>query len=238
VIGDWWDLPSLSQWDKPGSKATIGRNILSDIEIGNEGFELLTTPMREEQGRLRRGKRKLWEPECHFFMGNHEFRLDRAVSADPKLDGLLNLGMLKTPGFQRHPYLTIKMIDGIRYCHYFANPYSGKPIGGTIHNRLNHIGGSFLQGHQQGFLYAPKQYPDHVAHGMVCGRFYNHLEDYRPEDVQKSEWNGIVILNGVHDGDYDPMPLRMDYLARTYGKSSKKPLRDLEVLKFGSLASS
>lgn len=124
---------------------------------------------------------------------------------------------LRTPGFKRHDFLKIVPIDGIAYCHYFPNPYSGKPIGGTIVNRLNAIGQSFVQGHQQGFLYASKQYPDHVKHGLVCGRFHSHHEGYRPEDVQIAEWNGIVVLNEVRDGTYDLMPLSFSYLQRKFG---------------------
>jgi hypothetical protein len=104
-------------------------------------------------------------------------------------------------------------------CHYFPNPFSGKPIGGTIVSRLNNIGSSFTQGHQQGFLYASKQYPDHVKHGLVCGRFYLESEHYRAQDVQRSEWNGIVVKNGVGDfgpGTYDLMPLSMKYLSERY----------------------
>jgi hypothetical protein len=217
VIGDFWDLPSLSMHDLPGSKEAEGRNVLSDIEVGNVAFELLVAPMRAEQARVLRNRKRPWNPECHFLFGNHEDRLSRAISRDPRWDGLLTLDSLKTPGFQRHPYLKIVEIDGIRYCHYFPNPYTGKAIGGTVINRLNHIGGSFVQGHQQGFLYASKQFPDHVKHGLVCGRFYQHHESYRAQDVQESEWNGIVVLNGVRSGDFDLMALRMDYLAEKFG---------------------
>ncbi len=216
VIGDFWDFPSLSMHDAPGSKEAEGRNVLSDIEIGNEGFELLTAPMRREQSRIRSNRKKEWRPECHFLLGNHEDRLTRAISRDPKFDGLLTLDSLKTPGFQRHPYLKIVNIDGIKYCHFFPSPFSGKPIGGTIHNRLGHIGSSFVQGHQQGFLYASKAYPDHTKHGIVCGRFYTHDESYRPQDVQRSEWSGCIILNRVCNGDFDIMPLRIDYLREKY----------------------
>lgn len=217
VIGDWWDLPSLSTHDAPGSKEAEGRNVLSDIEAGNKGFELLVGPMRREMARIASNRKRKWQPECHFTLGNHEDRLTRAISRDPKFDGLLTLDSLKTPGFQRHPYLKIVNLDGFRYCHYFPNPFTGRPIGGTIINRLNHIGGSFVQGHQQGFQYASKAYPDHVAHGLVCGRFYRHHETYRPHDVQMAEWNGIIILNRVHEGDADLMPLRYEYLAEKYG---------------------
>ena|SRR5688572_19161250 len=217
VMGDWWDMKSLSMYDAPGSKEAEGRNVKSDIDAGNEGFELLTQAMSREIARRERQHMTRWKPECHFLFGNHEHRITRAVYNDPKWDGMLGLSDLKTPGFERHEYQKIVTIDGIRYCHYFPNPNTGKPIGGTVVNRLNHIGGSFVQGHQQGFLYASKQYPDHVKHGLVCGRFYRNHESYRPDDVQKAEWSGVVVLNEVVNGQYDLMPLSMGYLCRKYG---------------------
>ena len=123
---------------------------------------------------------------------------------------------LRTPGFTLHKYLKIVNLDGLKYCHYFPNPFSGKPISGTIVNRLNAIGASFVQGHQQGFLYASKMYCDHVKHGLVCGRYYSHHESYRPDDVQTAEWNGCVVLNEVKDGNYDLMPLSYSYLERKF----------------------
>lgn len=218
VIGDWWDMPSCSSHDAAGSLETEGRRIIADIEAGNEAFERFVAPMNMEISRRVKNKRKVWRPKCHFLFGNHEHRLTRVVSSDAKWDGVLGLDALKTPGFQRHEFLNIVNIEGIRFCHYFPNPLSGRPIGGTIPNRLNHIGGSFVQGHQQGFQYGCKQYPDKVAHGLVCGRFYSHHESYRPADVQDKEWNGIVVLNETrNNGDYDLMPLSFNYLRRTYG---------------------
>ena len=215
-IGDFWDLPSLSTHDAPGSKEAEGRRVLTDIEAGNNAFEDLVTPLQMEQLRLHAGKRKVYQPECHFLFGNHEDRLTRAIFRDPKWEGVISLDSLKTPGFVRHPFLKILTIDGIKVCHYFPNPLSGRPIGGTIPNRLNHVRGSFIQGHQQGFLYGSKQYPDHVSHGLVCGRFYSHAESYRPPDVQMAEWNGIVVLNEVRDGNYDLMPLSFNYLRERF----------------------
>ena len=220
VIGDWWDMPSLSTHDAPGSKEAEGRRVKADLDIGNEGFRILSDAIAKEKERRIRNKDVRWKPECHFLFGNHEDRLSRAIFRDPKWEGVIGMHCFETPGFQRHDYLKIVEIDGIKYCHFFPNPFSGKPIGGTVINRLGHIGSSFVQGHQQGFMYASKQYPDHIKHGLVCGRFYNHNESYRPADVQASEWNGIVILNQVERGDYDLLPLRMDYLSRKYSKIS------------------
>lgn len=38
VIGDWWDLPSLSTHDAPGSKEAEGRRVKPDIDAGNDAF--------------------------------------------------------------------------------------------------------------------------------------------------------------------------------------------------------
>lgn len=216
VIGDWWDMGSLNSHAAAGSAELEGSRIVADIASGNEAFERLVAPMQSEQLRRIRRKLKRYEPELHFLFGNHEHRITRVTTLDPKWDGLLTLDALKTPGFERHQFLKIVEIDGIKYCHYFPNPHSGKPIGGTIINRLGHIGSSFVQGHQQGFMYATKQYPDHVKHGLVAGRYYSHHEGYRPTDVQSCEWNGIVVLNQVSNGDYDLMPLRYAYLQSKY----------------------
>lgn len=216
VIGDWWDNPSFSKHNAPGSLILEGARIVDDIKAGNDAFLRLVGPMQHKMERLVKNHEKYWTPECHFLMGNHEDRITRALNADPRMLDVISLNMLKTPGFTRHDFLKIVKLDGISYCHYFPNPLSGKPIGGAIPNRLNHIGSSFVQGHQQGFLYASKQYPDHVKHGIVCGRFYQHHESYRPTDVQNSEWNGILVLNQVKNGDFDLMPLRIDYLRRKY----------------------
>jgi hypothetical protein len=216
VIGDFADMSSLSCHEKPGSKHTVNQNVKADFDAANEAFERFASPIQAEIDRIAKNHRRRWTPERHFLFGNHENRISNALNAEPKFEGLFGLETFKTPGFERHDFLRIVELDGIKYCHYFPQPYSGKAIGGTIVSRLNNIGSSFVQGHQQGFLYASKQYPDHVKHGLVCGRFYFENEHYRPADVQNSEWNGIVVLNEVHDGTYDLMPLSMSYLRRKY----------------------
>lgn len=215
-LGDHWDFPSLSTHDAPGSREAEGRRVKPDIDAGNEAWLRLWGPIEKEMNRRIRRKIKRWQPECHFLFGNHEDRLTRAIFRDPKWEGLLTLDSLKTPGFTRHEYLKIISIDGIRYCHKFVSPHSGKGIGGTIGNRLAKIGGSFVAGHEQGLLYAIQQYPDHVSHGLIAGSFYLHNETYRPGDVQNSEWRGIIVLNEVNNGDYNVMPLGLNYLRETF----------------------
>lgn len=217
VAGDWWDMHSLSSYDRPGSKKMEGARYAADVEVGNEAFERLVAPMETEQARLIRNKEKSWHPRKVITLGNHENRITRALEAEPKYEGVLSLDHLKTPGFERHEFLEIVEIDGIAYSHYFANTHNGRPIGGTITNRLNKIGTSFVQGHEQGFSYGVQKYPGKLTrHGLVAGSFYLHNEGYRGAQG-RDEWRGIVVLNEVNSGSYDIMPLSMDYLEKEFG---------------------
>lgn len=216
VIGDWWDLPSLSSYEKPGGLKLEGARIKADIECGVEAFGRLVAPMNKEIERRKRLHKKMWLPECHFLLGNHEDRADRVAKNDAKFEGVVSSDHLLTPGFTRHEFLAIVELDGLAYSHYFANQGSGKPIGGSIENRLNKIGRSFVCGHEQGLLYGLKQYPGNVTrHGLVCGSYYLHAEDYRGAQCN-GEWRGLVVLNEVRNGTFDIMPLSMDYLRRKF----------------------
>ena len=45
-LGDFWDMPSLSVYDK-GKKDFEGRRYKADVDAGNEAMELLMTPIRK-----------------------------------------------------------------------------------------------------------------------------------------------------------------------------------------------
>jgi hypothetical protein len=215
-IGDHWDMPSLSSYDKPGGLALEGTRIKDDIEAGNEAFARLVKPMEVEIQRRIKNKGKRWHPERIYCFGNHEQRLDRISANDAKFAGVLTKDVMLTPGFTRHEFLEIVEVDGVSYSHYFANQHSGRPIGGSIDNRLNKIGRTFVQGHEQGLCYGIRQFPGQMTrHGLVAGSFYLHDEDYRGVQCN-GEWRGIVVLNEVHNGSFDVMPLSMDYLRRKY----------------------
>jgi hypothetical protein len=215
-IGDHWDMRSLSSYDKPGGLALEGTRIKDDLDAGNEAFSRMVAPMEAEIQRLAGGHRKRWAPERHFCFGNHEQRLDRISANDAKFAGVLTKDVMLTPGFTRHEFLEIVDIDGVSYSHYFANQHSGRPIGGSIDSRLNKIGRTFVQGHEQGLLYGIKQFPGSMTrHGLVAGSFYLHDEEYRGVQCN-GEWRGIVVLNEVNAGAFDVMPLSMDYLKRRF----------------------
>lgn len=208
-LGDHWDFPSLSRYDAPGSLAMEGARVEDDIKAGNDALELLTRSM----GRYK-GRKVILE-------GNHENRLVRAVNADPRLAGTLGYHMLNRErlGWEVVDYFCGApgqvRIDGVVYAHYFAAVNTGRAIGGTANNKLNHIGEPFVQGHVQGLDVGSKQFATgKIKQGIVAGSAYLHDEDYK--GMANSHWRGVLVLNEVRNGEFCLMPLTLDYLCRRY----------------------
>jgi hypothetical protein len=208
-------MPSLSQHEKPGSKKTEGARYENDIAAANGFFETYDKVVAPEVKRQSRNK-SAWKPEQVYLLGNHENRIDRALENEPKYQGAIGTHHLKSPGWRRYPFLEVVEMDGICFSHYFQSSMSKFAVGGSIDNRLNRIGRSFIQGHQQGMLYGARIFPTgETKHGLVAGSCYLHEEDYRGAQGQR-HWRGVVVLNEVRNGDYAVMPLSLAYLCRKY----------------------
>jgi hypothetical protein len=207
-LGDGPDFESISRHTEPGTLAKEGRRLKADIDAYNEGERLL----REGMGKFR-PKRKIK------LRGNHDQRLNNYVDRHPELEGLIGLHLLDDADWEIVPYQDgapgIVVVDGVRYAHFFAQPNTGKPIGGTIANRIAKIGGSFVQGHEQGLKRGDFQYATgDIAYGVVAGSCYLHDEPYK--GAANKHWRGVVVLNEVKNGQFCEMPLSIDYLSRTF----------------------
>lgn len=214
-LGDHWDFPSLSSYDK-GKKAFEGRRYKADVLAGNQGFSQLNAPLQWFNSKLPEDQQ--WWPDMDLFLGNHENRVVVACENSPELDGVLSLDDLnaKDFGWTVHTFRKPVAIDGIKYCHYFYNHNTGRPLAGeNLETRLQKIGHSFSMGHQQGVKYAVRPVGDRRHHGLVAGSCYLHDEDYLGPQVTKY-WRGIVVCHQVEDGQYDPMFVSLDYLCRKY----------------------
>ena len=208
MAGDWWDMPSLSSYDR-GKKAMEGRRYVEDVAAGNAAMQQFCTVLREAAPR--------WKPRLVFLMGNHEYRIVRAGEDNAQLDGAVSLGHLDLKGWEVHDFLVPVLIDGVTYSHYFYQPNTGRPYAGTnVETRLTKIGTSFTMGHQQGLLYGVRSTINGMQHGLVAGSCYLHNEEYRGPQAQ-TEWRGIVVKHDVRDGTYDPMFVSLAYLERQYG---------------------
>lgn len=219
-IGDHWDMPSLNSYEKAGSKYFHDKSYKDDVEAGLEGMERFLGPLNRYNERRLRNRKRPYTPRMVFTMGNHEYRINRAIWNNPVLEGSIGLGdlHLEQMGFEVYPYQRIVEIDGVYYSHNFVNQDSLKKtvIGGTIENKLQKIGNSFTMGHQQTFQYGSRHNAVGKTHmGLVWGTFYMHNEDYLGEQGNHAI-HGIMLKNQVQDGFYCPCMLSLDYLLEKF----------------------
>lgn len=218
-LGDFWDMPSLSSYEKVGSKSFEGRRYKNDIDSGNNAMRILLSPLNEYNEAKSRHKEKKYKPRMVFLMGNHENRIGRAINDNPAhLDGIIGYSDLDLQGWEQYEYQEIVDIEGILFSHNFVNPYSltKNVVAGTIDNKLQRIGNSFVMGHQQVLQFGTR----HLSSGkqmlgIVAGAYYSHDEAYM--GLQGNHhWRGCVVLHDTKDGYGDPMFLSLEYIKRKY----------------------
>ena len=216
-LGDHWDMPSLSSYDK-GKRAMEGRRYLADVQAGNEAWSVLNEALEEHNAARRHYKERQWWPRRVLLRGNHEHRIQRAVDADAQLEGLLGYEALESPGWETYDYGMPVEVDGITYIHHLVNPANGRPMSGTALTRLRNVGHSYSSGHQQTLDYAVRFVRGKSQHGLIAGSCYLHDEDYLP--VGHDYWRGVIVCHEVSDGSYSPMFVSLDYLCRRYEGTS------------------
>lgn len=232
-LGDHWDLPSLSSYDR-GKKAAEGRRLKEDIDAGNRALRLITDPLDQfNYGRRRRGQTE-YLPRLVLLRGNHEHRLQRYIDEHGELDGALGFDALHSPGWEVHDFLKPVFIDGVGYSHFWANPMTGRPYGGMVETRLRTIGHSFSMGHQQtlqtGVRYVHGPNGPTQQRGLVAGACYLHEEDYKGYQGN-AHWRGVLVKHEVDGGSYDLLEVSLDFLCRKYeGISLAEFLRPVEVV--------
>lgn len=217
-LGDFADMHSLSSYDF-GKKSYEGRRLGEDIECANRGMDRMMRPIQQYNSKRRLYKEKVYRPTYDLTLGNHEQRLERAIEADAKLDGLLGYHLFNfvDHGWTVHDYLSPVDIDGVSYCHLFVQPRSGKGYSSeNITYLLTKIGYSFTMGHVQALMYGQRPLSNGKRLcGLVVGANYMHDEKYRGEQ-SNTEWRGIVVKHEVSDGAYDIMTVSLDFLCRKY----------------------
>lgn len=197
-IGDHWDMPSLSSYDK-GRREFEGRRYTKDIAAGNEAMDVLLSEFD-------------YEPEMHFFIGNHEQRIERATQSSAELDGVIGYHDFHLAKWTVHDFLKIHKIQGISFSHYFTSGLYGRPVASAA-VMLREVQGSAIMGHTQKVDIAI--HPKTGAIAMMVGVCYTHNEPYLGP-----QGNGcrrqVVMLNECRNGHFDPMFVSLDYLKRTY----------------------
>jgi hypothetical protein len=216
-LGDHWDMSSLSVYDI-GKKSFEGRTYNHDVKAGNDAMDVFMKPITEEQKRQKENKKKVWKPKKVFLIGNHEYRIDRAIESDRKLEGLIGYNdfNLKRHNWEVHNFLDVVIVNGIAYSHYFTSGVMGRPVSSpNLLLQKKHM--SCIMGHVQdrGISYSKKADGSSIT-GMFAGIFYQHDEEYLNPQTNGS-WSGIWMLNEVNNGSFDEMPVSINYLRKQYG---------------------
>lgn len=216
-IGDFADMPSLSSYDV-GKKEYEGRRYKDDVESVKEGMARLMRPIQNRMRSLRHSKKRQWKPGLHLTLGNHENRILRAVSGDPKLYGTIGTEDLgyEQFGWTVHPFLTPTIIDNVCYSHYFTSGVMGRPVTNArmlVQKKLM----SCVMGHVQHWdIHRSVRADGRAVLGLFVGSCYEHDEDYLGPQGNNYD-RGIWMLNEVEDGSFMPMYVSLGYLRRKYG---------------------
>jgi hypothetical protein len=221
-IGDHFDMPSLSLYDKPGCAKKEGARYVDDIHAGHVAMDRLFLPIDVYNDKMRRQHGKLYLPRKEFCIGNHEYRIQRAIEADPvRFEGVISMDdmQLERWGWNVHAFGKPVTINGVSYAHFFVNPdgLTDKPVGGKADYKLTKVKTSFVMGHQQ--MVGISQTYSGIGkrmRGLVVGIFYMHDEDYLGYQKNQQCPRGVFMLHEVDDGDYFLCEVSMQYLLENY----------------------
>ncbi len=220
-IGDLFDMPSLSSYDK-GKKAFEGRRLSLDLSHGKAGLQLFEDGLDEYNKVLRDKKLKTYRPRKCITYGNHDqARVERAINDDPKLDGILSLADLgyEEFGWETTPFLEPLDINGVVFQHYFTNtmerPLGGDNLGSALIKRFHT---SCFQGHNHMLKIANES--DARGKKLYAGSigcYFEHELSYASRQPQNQFWRGVVLLKGVKDGTLDDMEfISLNSIKRDY----------------------
>ncbi len=214
-IGDFADFPSLSSYDK-GKLQFEGRRYKADIRAASQGMNLMLARMRDYNALQRARKHAQYLPRMVMCLGNHEQRIQRVVESNPELEGMLSYDDLPYQDWEVVDYLKPIDINGVHYVHFLANPYTGKPYGGSALNQLAKVGKSFIVGHKQTLDVCTRYTLDGKQQwGIVCGAGYPHDEPYKGHQGNP-HYRGHIWLDNVKDGSFDPSFVSLDFLKQQY----------------------
>ena len=213
-LGDFADLPSLSSYDV-GKKSFEGRRYQDDLNACHEAMNALLTPLNEYNKNAFKNKKKRYYPDMHLFIGNHEYRIERVVENDPKLEGTISIDQLGYDDWTVHPYQHVEIIDGIAYSHFFTTGVMGRPV--TSARALvskKHM--SCVQGHNQKMeIYSEYRADGAMLTGLFAGCCYEHDEEYLGPQGN-NYFRGIHMLYDVRDGNFHTHSITLDYLTKRY----------------------
>lgn len=208
-IGDFWDMESLSVYDK-GKLPFEGRRYVNCVKAGQVAMQKLLKPIDD----YNRTTKEKYKPRRVFTLGNHEHRIVRLADANPEYVGKFDISDLGIAdfGWEMHDFLKVIEVDGIEYAHYFTSGVMGRPASSAA---------AMLRERQRSCTMGHVQHTDIAMHkktqqiGLFCGTCYLHDERYlgQQDNCQRRQ---IVVKHEVDEGRYDPMFVSLNFLEKAY----------------------
>ena len=215
-LGDFADMPALSQYDK-GKRGFEGRRYVRDVEATRDALTLMHAGITHG-------------PELIMCLGNHEARIDRATSDCAELEGAICTADL---GYQEHgwrviPYLASVQVGGFAISHHFASGVAGRPIGGMTMaaSMARLLFTSAIVGHSHTLDWARRTRPDGSRVVTLVPGCYT-AEEQGEESWCKATshlwWRGVAILEDVAGGDFGALRLiSQDSMREKYGRAPQR----------------
>lgn len=215
-IGDFADMESLSSYDV-GRKSFEGRQYTKDIKAAVDAQLRMLSSMHRLQERQRANRKRVYTPRMVLTLGNHEYRIERAIENDRKLEDLISVRDLRYEhfGWEVYPFLDVVVIEGVAFSHYFITGTAGRPAS-TASAQLSKQHMSCISGHQQGFQMATGKRADGtLLTSIIAGSCYLHDEDFMGKQGN-FYWRGCLMLHNVNNGAFDLVQVPLSYLEKKY----------------------
>lgn len=225
IIGDFLTLNCLSAWDMDKRKTMEGRRYKAEIDSGMDALTRMLAPIDLYNVDRREQKKRQYDPELYYIMGNHEDRLTRYLEQDPTFDGFVSVEKdlkLVDWGFKVVPYRAWCEINGVWFTHIPHNEV--KPVTGRyhIHQAATTTINSIVYGHTHKLELLNKhaQGMEHLQQVLCCGCFFDKHEPYVDGRVTHY-WKGVVLLSNYKPGRFDVETWSLGRMRRTYGADAR-----------------
>ena len=219
-LGDFYDMKSLNSYDTRYPQQIVTQSYERDIDHGLDAQERI------------RHKFKLMKRKRPFFVGlegNHEHRISKAISLDPRLEGEkrgISFSHLETNSLydEYHRYENgapaIADYEGVSFAHYFAAGNYGNAMSGTHHaySLLQNRNYSSICGHshKRSIYFKDQAHPKTII-GLVAGCYKGADEGWAGQ--ANRDWaKGVFILHSLNQGVFDPEWVSMERIERLYAK--------------------
>jgi len=205
-IGDWSDMVSFNTH---GSRLEHeGVRWKDDIQVTQDSLSAFMRP-------ITRRKKKM--PHRIVTLGNHEHRVNRWLSENPKSLGHVGIEMLgfERHGFQVFPFGREAEVAGFDFVHHLGSSTGRAAAIGSPSNGVKSVGKSTVVGHTHIAQHIPVPYKDRTVHGIDLGcaihKDMGHSENWSHPTAHKYR-RCVWVFENAADGDADFREVRLSSL--------------------------